>query len=372
MSDFGFETTYRGKTVIVTGDTGFKGSWLATWLLELGADVHGIARDIPTQPSHFESAGLVNRVAHHMLDIRETARLTDTIRSIEPDFVFHLAAQALVRKSYRDPLETLSTNVMGTANVLEALRETGESGGKPCVGVIITSDKCYDNVESIWGYREDDRLGGKDPYSASKGAAELAIRTYARSFFDDAGSPVKIASSRAGNVIGGGDWAPDRIVPDCMRAWSRGREVEIRNPGATRPWEHVLEPLSGYLALGARLANDSDLNGESFNFGPPANQDYTVEELIVEMSQYWDSVRWRSTAEDQPFHEAGLLKLCCDKALAMLQWQPALTFEDTVRLTIEWYRNYYSDDREDVHTVTRRQIIEYVDQARERGIAWAI
>jgi CDP-glucose 4,6-dehydratase len=284
----------------------------------------------------------------------------------QPDFVFHLAAQALVRTSYDDPLATWSTNVMGTLHLLEGLRRLN----KPCAAVIITSDKCYDNVEWVWGYRETDGLGGPDPYSASKGAAELAVRSHIKSFFPK-GSMVRIASARAGNVIGGGDWAADRIVPDCIRAWSGGATVELRNPHATRPWQHVLEPLSGYLNLVMALANDEGLHGEPFNFGPPAQQNHSVLELVNEMSMHWDQVRWDdvSGATQGPY-ESRLLKLNCDKALHFLYWHAVMGFADTVRMTAEWYRAYYRDPSS-IAGVTRAQIQAYIAMAEGRGLQWA-
>lgn len=260
---------FANTKVLVTGHTGFKGSWLSLWLTQLGAQVSGISLGVPTEPSHFAAAGLVERIQDYRLDIRDGTALKSLVQDIQPDFVFHLAAQPLVRRSYADPVETWQTNAMGTINVLEALRGLKN----PCVAVLITSDKCYDNVEWVWGYRETDALGGPDPYSASKGAAELAIRSYVRSYFPKDG-PVRIGVGRAGNVIGGGDWADDRIVPDCVHAWSRGETVQLRNPLATRPWQHVLEPLSGYLNLAIALHLDAKWHGEPFNFGPPAQQNH--------------------------------------------------------------------------------------------------
>jgi CDP-glucose 4,6-dehydratase len=358
---------YHNKKVLVTGNTGFKGSWLTAWLLELGAEVYGMSNGIPTNPAHFKVARLNEHIHHFDADIRNSELVNKIIHQVQPDFVFHLAAQALVRLSYREPLNTLNTNIMGTAHILEALR----SMEHPCNAVIITSDKCYDNVEWTWGYRENDSLGGKDPYSASKGAAELVIRTYANSYFADKNSPVKIVSARAGNVIGGGDWAEDRIVPDCMKAWSQKKVVEIRSPGATRPWQHVLEPLSGYLSLGERLAANSALNGESFNFGPSADQNHTVGELIEAMEQHWKNIQWKDVSgTEKQVYEAGLLKLCCDKALSLLNWKPALNFQETVRLTVNWYRNYYEQPEADIFMFTRKQIKEYVTAAQDREVAW--
>jgi CDP-glucose 4,6-dehydratase len=288
------------------------------------------------------------------------------IKEERPDFVFHLAAQPLVRRSYLEPHLTIETNVIGTLNILEALRLAQH----PCNAVIVTSDKSYDNVEQVWGYRENDALGGKDPYSASKGAAELVVKTYAHSFFSAKDSPVKVAVGRAGNVIGGGDWAEDRIVPDCVRAWSSGKAVEIRYPRATRPWQHVLEPLSGYLVLAASLANDADLNGEPFNFGPPAQQNYTVAELLDEIKEHWPGAEWKDVSGSSPFHEAGLLKLCCDKALHGIGWRPVMDFAETVRLTSSWYRSFYESSGNGVWDLTQHQIAEYEKLALERGAVW--
>ena len=326
---------YKSKTVIVTGHTGFKGTWLALWLKSLGARVVGVSLDPPSQPSHFDAAGIVDHVEDHRIDIRDEKELKRLVNEVQPDFVFHLAAQALVRPSYINPLETIAVNALGSANILDTLRGLE----KRVIAVMITSDKAYDNVEWVWGYREADRLGGKDPYSASKGMAEFAIRTFVESYFRGADNNVLVGITRAGNVIGGGDWAVDRIVPDCMRAWSQGEVVDIRSPMATRPWQHVLEPLSGYLALGASLAVSERLHGEAYNFGPPAHQNYPVCELIDEMAKYWENVRWNDVSQSQVhLQEAGLLKLNCDKALFDLQWQPTLPFEETVRMTVEWYK----------------------------------
>ncbi len=268
---------FSGSKVLITGHTGFKGSWLSLWLSGLGANVTGVSLDIPTEPSHFLSGSINEMLAKDLrLDIRDSAAMKDLIKVLQPDFVFHLAAQPIVRRSYADPVESWQTNTLGTVNILQALRGLE----KACTAVFITSDKCYDNVEWEWGYRETDALGGPDPYSASKGAAELAIRSYVRSYFPADGN-IRIGVGRAGNVIGGGDWALDRIVPDCVRAWSRGENVELRNPAATRPWQHVLEPLSGYLNLALALKKDNKLHGEPFNFGPPAQQNHSVGELGI-------------------------------------------------------------------------------------------
>ena len=265
------------------------------------------------------------------------------------------------------------TNAIGTATVLECLRELD----KPAVAVMITSDKAYDNVEWVWGYRETDRLGGKDPYSASKGMAELAIRSYVESFFHSPQSNVRVGIARAGNVIGGGDWAADRIVPDCVEAWSKGALVDIRSPDATRPWQHVLEPLSGYLQLAAILSESAVYHGQAYNFGPSADQNYSVGQLIDAMAVHWENVRWEDvSSNDQHLHEAGLLKLNCDKALFDLNWQPTLNFQETVRITIEWYKHYYQNcnslEALSMYDFAKSQIEYYGQQAKRKGVSWAI
>lgn len=364
-----FSNVYAGKKVLVTGHTGFKGAWLVTWLLSMGARVVGVSRDVPTNPSMFEILGLESRISHHVADVRDLDRVKEIFLSERPDFVVHLAAQAIVSRSYSDPVGTFQTNIIGTMNVLEALH----AYASPCVAVMITSDKCYDNVEWEWGYRETDRLGGRDIYSGSKGAAELVIRSYVASFFEKEHMPVRIGVGRAGNVIGGGDWATDRIVADCMRAWSAGKPVEIRSPAATRPWQHVLEPLSGYLTLGAALAENSALHGDAFNFGPRAEQNRTVLGLLNDLARSWggaggeDMVR---VTGNIPFHEAGLLKLNCDKALLRLKWEPNLSYAQTLRFLSDWYVGYYKDGA-DMFALTNKQIAEYEALARTRNLVWA-
>ncbi len=363
-----FEKAFRDKTVLITGHTGFKGSWLAAWLNKLEAKVVGIALDPPTETSHFSAINLKDDINDLRIDIRDRYQLESAIVDAQPDFVFHLAAQPLVRESYEDPLNTWNTNLFGTLHVLEALRKIK----KKCSAVIITSDKCYDNVEWVWGYRETDMLGGPDPYSASKGAAELAIRSYIKSYFPEDTSKVRIASARAGNVIGGGDWATDRIIPDCIKAWSNDDLVELRNPFSTRPWQHVLEPLSGYLSLAVGLSETSYLHGEPFNFGPQDQVNHSVLELVQQMALYWNKVRWQdvSLSENGPY-ESGLLKLNCDKALHHLNWHAVMAFEDTVRMTAEWYSAYYHNQSE-ISDCTRNQIVNYTQIAKQKGLSWAL
>lgn len=360
-----FSNVYNGKKVLVTGNTGFKGSWLSMWLLMMGAKVYGLSDGVPTSPSHFHVANIEERITYIEKDIRSLSDVKKIISEIKPDFVFHLAAQPLVRLSYNNPVLTIETNVIGTMNVLEALRLLNHR----CYAVMITSDKCYDNVEWTWGYRESDSLGGKDPYSASKGAAELVIKTYANSYFATIESNVKIASVRAGNVIGGGDWAQDRIVPDCIRAWSGDEKVQIRNPMATRPWQHVLEPLSGYLLMGQKLFENPSFNGEPFNFGPNADQNFTVAELISEMQKHWPGSDFEITDNSGSKKEATLLKLCCDKAFHNLGWKPTLNYRETVKFTVDWYWKYYSLNK-NVFNITLKQIEDYIQLASERGQVW--
>lgn len=366
-----FNNVYAGKHVLVTGHTGFKGSWLTVWLLSLGAKVTGISNQIPTKPSMFEALDLGSKINHILADIRDGARMKQLVAELKPDFVFHMAAQPIVSLSYSDPLDTITTNIVGTANLLEALRHSNHH----CTAVFITSDKCYENVEWTWGYRENDRLGGKDPYSASKAGAELMIYTYFHSFLKAQGSNVRIVSTRAGNVIGGGDWADSRIVPDCVRAWASKQPVEIRRPKATRPWQHVMEPISGYLTVGAALYENHDLTGESYNFGPAADQTYTVEELLEEIAKNWhfDGSYGKFNIDRTPtFHEAGLLKLNCDKALHELKWKPALRFEDAARLTATWYDKFYHQGTEGLYDFTLGQINEYAGFASAASIPWTL
>jgi CDP-glucose 4,6-dehydratase len=365
-----FRNAYSGKKILITGHTGFKGSWLTVWLLKLGAHVVGVSKDVPTTPAMFDELSIAGRIRHNQADIRDLASMRALISEERPDFVFHLAAQAIVSASYSDPVETITTNVVGTMNVLEALRQADHT----CVAVLITSDKCYDNVEWIWGYRETDAVGGKDVYSGSKGAAELVIKSYLHSFFHSKNNPVRLGIGRAGNVIGGGDWAKDRIVVDCMRAWSEGRAVEIRSPSATRPWQHVLEPLSGYLSLGVALAEANDLHGEAFNFGPRAEQSRTVVELIGDLGRCWNFTRSKDAyriTDNIPFHEAGLLKLNCDKSLYHLKWESNLGYAETIQSVSEWYYTFYREQR-DMYTFTLDQITAYESIAEERNRIWTL
>jgi len=364
-----FNGTFKGAKVLVFGHTGFKGSWLSLWLSHMGAKVTGFSLEVLPGKSLFSELGLESVIDHHIGDIRDLEAVEDIIRTTQPDFVFHLAAQAIVKVSYEDPVGTFSTNVLGTTHILEALRKVNPE----TVAIIITSDKCYDNKEWIWGYRESDQLGGKDPYSASKAGAEIAYNTYFQSFFSSPDSNVLSATVRAGNVIGGGDWADARIVPDAMRSWAEGEAVEIRHPQATRPWQHVLEPLSGYLRLAQVLRSNRQFNGESYNFGPNSNQNHTVHELLLALAEDWKlepAEKYIRTGDDTAtFKEAGLLKLSCDKALHELQWLPNLNFAETATMTASWYREYYQGNK-DILQYTHKQLDEFQGLALSKAYPW--
>jgi CDP-glucose 4,6-dehydratase len=366
-----FKNVYQGKKVLVTGNTGFKGTWLTIWLQKLGAQVYGISERVPTTPSMFELCHLRDSITYMEHNVNDLAAITARIAEVKPDFVFHLAAQPIVKTAYDDPVGTMMTNIMGTAHVLEALRLSNH----PCTAVMITSDKCYDNVEWVWGYRETDHLGGKDPYSASKGAAELMIKTYYHSFFAKKDSNVRLVSGRAGNVIGGGDWADFRLVPDSFRQWGSHQTLEIRAPRSTRPWQHVLEPLSGYLHAGEQLFHRAELNGETYNFGPSVEKSYSVQELLELLKQHWDFGDLQEpirVIENPNFKEAGLLKLNCDKALYDLAWKATLNIEEVAEMTAAWYYEYYRGDQAAMLAVTNRQLTQYENLAAERKIAWAL
>lgn len=346
---------YAGKRVLVTGHTGFKGAWLSLWLTRLGARVTGFAAAPPSTPNAFEAMGLAQVMQDIRGDIRDLGQLRAAFDLAEPDVVFHLAAQALVRDSYDDPKTTFDTNLGGTVNVLECLRTASCSKA----AVMITSDKCYHNSEWVWGYRENDRMGGEDPYSASKACAEMACAAYAKSFAEAGGC--RFARARAGNVIGGGDWAKDRIVPDCVRSWMAGQAPELRNPAATRPWQLVLEPLSGYLLLGTRLLEAPTLHGEAFNFGPTSLVHTPVGELANALLRRWGAPTWRHGVQDRFRSENTYLHLCCDKADHLLGWRALLGFEDTVRFTADWYEAFAGAG--DMRKVSLEQIAEYEARA---------
>lgn len=354
-----FGDSYRGKRVLLTGHTGFKGSWLALWLHELGAKVVGISLSPETMPNHWDLLAIP--IEDRRLDIRNADALMLAIQEAAPEIVFHLAAQPLVRRSYHAPLQTWSTNVMGTANVLEACRRTNSVRAI----VVVTSDKCYENREWPWGYREIDRLGGHDPYSASKAGTELVAASYRASFFS-AESSALLATARAGNVIGGGDWSEDRLIPDLVRALTNGERLPIRSPQATRPWQHVLESLSGYLLLGQHLLAGNKAFAEAWNFGPEPEGNRTVAEVLGKLTAYWPTLRWTITETPQ-FHEATLLYLDSSKARTRLQWQPVWNFELALAKTAEWYRAWMDQGQ----IITRQQLAAYVSDAKQKGVTWA-
>jgi len=357
------QSTFNSKTVLVTGHTGFKGSWLAVWLSALGAKVCGYALPAPQTANNFRLSRVSRRLAKHIeADLRDYRRLQKCLRDAQPDFVFHLAAQPLVRESYRAPRDTFEINVGGTVNLLEAVRELK----RPCAVVIVTSDKCYENTGKSSGYREGDPMGGHDPYSASKGAAEIVTASYLRSFFPAENirrHGVRLASARSGNVIGGGDWAPDRIIPDCISALTRHKPINVRNPAAIRPWQHVLEPLSGYLLLAAQLSSSSA--GKycgAWNFGPAGKSMHPVKDLVEETIRCWGEGTWRDTSDKNAPHEAALLTLSSRKAKQLLGWQNTWNFSQAVEKTVSWYKAWHGK-KTDLGELCRKQIEEYCRDA---------
>jgi len=345
---------WKGKTVFVTGHTGFKGSWLSLWLQSLGARVTGYALEPPTQPNLFELAGVARSMESIMGDVRDLAALKTALLRAKPELVLHMAAQSLVRESYADPVGTYATNVMGTVNLLEAVREVKSVR----TVVIVTSDKCYENRERVQGYREDEAMGGHDPYSSSKGCAELVTAAYRRSFFSMAGAAV--ASARAGNVIGGGDWSKDRLVPDAITAFISRKALRIRSPNAVRPWQFVLDPLSGYLTLAERLWEDGAAYSGAWNFGPAENDVRPVSWIVGELARRWGKdATWETDPAPQP-HEAGLLQLDCSKARTRLNWRPRVELGAALDSVVEWYRKYAVG--EDVRKLTEEQIRSYQDE----------
>jgi CDP-glucose 4,6-dehydratase len=344
--------TLRGKRIFITGHTGFKGSWLTFLLKEIGCEIMGYALPPESTPNHFELLQFERHITHVSGDVRDFDALNEAMQSFKPEYVFHLAAQALVKKSYQDPLLTISSNVSGSANLLEAVRQCGSVRSL----VYITSDKCYENVEWVWGYRENDRLGGHDPYSASKAAAELIFSAYVNSYFNTR-PELGAASTRAGNVIGGGDWAADRIIPDCIRAIEQEQVIELRNPTATRPWQHVLEPLAGYLVLAARLREQPTNYAGAWNFGPSTEEVRTVHEVAITMIEHLGkgTVEIQGAGEHQ--HEAQLLQLSCDKAHQKLGWYPRWDVTKTLEATASWYKMILAGS--DAEAITRQQVYDY-------------
>jgi len=351
---------FAGRRVLVTGHTGFKGSWLAIWLARLGAQVAGYALAPPTDPSNFAASRVRELLArHYESDVRDASGLAQAIAASDPEVVLHLAAQSLVLASYGAPRETFDVNVLGTASVLDAVR----ARGKPCVVVVITSDKCYENREQVWGYRECDPLGGYDPYSASKAATEILVASYRRSFFPPqrmAQHGVKLATARAGNVIGGGDWAKDRIIADAARSLAAGQPVPVRSPGAVRPWQHVLEPLAGYLTLAARvLQSDDPAWCDAWNFGPMPGQELRVAELIDQFVTAWAAGSWSDISDPRQPHEAAVLRLNIDKSLNQLGWRPVWTAGEAVARTARWYREFYAGSGENMRSACEGDIDAY-------------
>lgn len=351
-----FNGFYQGKRVLVTGHTGFKGSWLSVWLHELGAEVIGVGKEPYTERDNYVLSGLKDKIIDLRGDIRDGALMKKIFQEYQPEIVFHLAAQPLVRLSYEIPVETYETNVLGTINILESIRVTDSVK----VGVMITTDKCYENKEQIWGYRENEPMGGYDPYSSSKGAAEIAISSWRRSFFhpeqyEKHGK--SIASVRAGNVIGGGDWALNRIIPDCIKALESGKPIEIRSPKAIRPWQHVLEPLSGYMLLAQKMWDEPTQYCEGWNFGPRAESITMVWEVATKVIENYGSGELRDLSDPNALHEAKLLMLDISKAKFRLGWEPRMNIDQTVRLTVEWYKKY---SKEKVMPLCLNQIEKYL------------
>jgi len=360
-----FNAAYHNKRVLITGHTGFKGSWLALWLSQMGAQVIGYALQPPTQPNHSQLLDL--NIDSVIGDVRDADKLKQVFKEQQPQIVFHLAAQAIVRLSYREPGETFASNVLGTVNVLEAARAAGSVRAI----IIVTSDKCYENREWPWGYRENDVLGGYDPYSASKSCAEIVTSCWRSSFFNqkDYGKTHQtlLASARAGNVIGGGDWAPDRLIPDIMRSVHQNEKVRIRNPQAIRPWQHVLEPLSGYLLLGQKLLEGGEIFAAAWNFGPSEVENVTVGEIAEQVKRVWPKIDYEIfKAPDQP-HEAGMLSLDCSKARTKLKWKPVWTGMDAVEKTAQWYRAFYESNK----IISTEHLNYYITDAQSKHITWA-
>jgi CDP-glucose 4,6-dehydratase len=354
-----FAESFAGHSVFVTGHTGFKGSWLCLWLQTLGARVTGYALAAPTDPNNFTISRVRDSlVDHYEADIRDETRLHAAMHKAQPDVVLHLAAQSIVRKSYRIPRETFDVNVMGTASVLEGVRRLD----KPCAVVCVTSDKCYENREQVWGYRECDALGEHDPYGASKGAAEILIRSYRRSFFPPeklAEHGIKLASARAGNVIGGGDWTPDALIVDVVKALAAGKSVDLRSPGAYRPWQHVLQALSGYLTLAAKLlASDEPSLCSGWNFGPLPGNELPVREIVELFLQEWGAGSWNDVSESDKPHESHILRLSIDKAIWQLGWEPRWNVQRTLFETARWYRTYF-EQPEMIRELAFEQIADY-------------
>jgi len=352
-----YNNFFSNKKVLITGNTGFKGTWLTNFLLIMNSKIIGISKDIPTQPSMFKDTIKNDQIKQYYFNIKNFEKFNNIMKKDKPDILFHLAAQPLVKKSYEDTIDTWETNVIGTVNLLESLKKYN----KNILVIIITSDKSYKNKEWVWGYRENDELGGSDPYSASKASAEFVINSYFKSFLFKKNN-VRLAIARAGNVIGGGDWAQNRIIPDCIRSWSKEKIAKIKNPNSTRPWQHVLEPLSGYLQLAYILSKNRNINGEAFNFGPSLERNKNVKSLVTKMATYWQNRKWSIDRKNKSkIIESKLLSLNCEKAKEFLNWTPTLSFEEMSEFTISWYKAYYND-KKNIQNFTRRQIKDFISK----------
>jgi len=359
-----FNNMYEGKKVLVTGHTGFKGSWISIWLKNLGAEVIGYSLDAPTEPALFKICKLEDKITSIIGDVRNEEKLNEVFEKFKPEIVFHLAAQPLVRLSYRNPKETYEINVIGTVNVLEAAKNTESVKAV----IVITTDKCYENKEWVYGYRETDPMGGHDPYSSSKGCTELVVASYRFSFYNEKG--IALSSVRAGNVIGGGDWAEDRLIPDFVKAITENNSIIIRNPLATRPWQHVLEPLSGYLWLGALMLKDQKNYNSGWNFGPRDTDVLNVEEILKLSIRAWGKGNVEQD-KNAKYHEANLLKLDISKVKAKLKWHPVYDVNKAVDRTIQWYKVYYENKDENLYEYTLKQIAEYEEEAKIQNLNWS-
>ena len=345
-----FIKTFKNKKIIITGHTGFKGSWLLAFLSTFNCKIFGLSKDIPTTPSHFRLLKFSDKIKNYEIDIRDSKKLDKLIKSIEPDFIFHLAAQSLVKTSYEEPALTFTTNCIGTLNILESVRKIN----KRCKLILITSDKSYKNLEIKRGYKEEDLIGGEDPYSASKGCAELIIQSYIKSFYKN--KKTLVAVCRAGNVIGGGDWSKNRLIPDCFRSWSKKKISLIRNPNSTRPWQHVIEVVYGYILLAKKLDEDPKLHGQIFNFGPSYKKNYKVKEILIYFKSIWNLCRWKLAKNRTNQKESVLLKLNSSKAFKVLKWKTILSFNEILVFTLEWYKEYYLNKS---NVITSQQINNY-------------
>ena len=346
---------FNKKKIIVTGHTGFKGTWLTLWLKFCGANVLGISKGVPTNPSHYKKININKKIEEIFFDLKNVNKTKAVFKKFKPDFVFHLAAQAIVKKSYNNPFDTWQSNLNGTLSILEALRNLNNK----CVAVIITSDKVYKNIETEKGYKEIDLIGGDDPYSGSKGATELLINSYIKSYFDKKKSKISIAIARAGNVIGGGDWSEGRLIPDCIKKWVKNKKVLIRHPNSTRPWQHVLEVIWGYLLLAVKLSkNKKKIHGEAFNFGPNKYSRYTVLQILNQIKKKWKHVNWKVDKQFK-FKEAKLLKLNSKKAKFFLNWKCVLDTNQTISMVLSWYKNFYFE-KKNVEKFSIKQIHDYI------------